>query len=437
MRLNLIIKRSLIKMEKNQDFNNFNIMSFLESKKYSGSKILPKKRNHDHLTIEYETNLSKDFLNSDSQTSLISVKHEYNSNSNSTCETELKQESQQIPETTIAEGDKLKFQEHHNKGFNKDNRKNFDYIYEKIKLMRNANDAPVDLVGSALNPDLNADKDTQNFQLLVSLILSVQNRDQSTADAMKAFKEHGLTVDKVYKMTIQEVENVIKKVNFYKNKAKYIQTAATTIKEKYNGKIPGNKETVMNFPGVGNKIANLYMFYAENKVEGIAVDTHVHRICNRIGWTSTVHPDKTMEELHRWVDKEYWSKINELLVGFGQQICLPINPKCGQCLINHICPTGKINIMSGKTKKAKITQIKKEEIESIKEEPANITESKTTKKKTVVKKKSSSLIKNENNKSENNENSRIENFSVKKEDEEIINIKEDPDNIKSDSKIKN
>jgi endonuclease-3 len=331
------------------------IMSFLESKKFTSAKAASRKRKHPDVKIEYEvTTRSKDILednvsqvgneNSNSiATSLdISTKIEYNENS----QTSLKSE------------------------FHKDNRKNFEYIWEKLKAMRVSQDAPVDLEGSHLNPDPNADKPTQNFQLLVSLILSVQTKDHATAEAMKNFKEHGLTLDNVYGMTEAEIKELIKRVNFNNNKAKFIKNMAIMVKNDFNGKIPSDLKTLMTIPGVGNKIGLLYMQHGENKVEGIAVDTHVHRISNRLGWVNTTLPDKTMEALQSFVDKSYWSEINELLVGFGQQTCLPINPKCVTCLLNDICPTGRSNLYHGGPKKKLKISVKKEEIkeEFIKEE---------------------------------------------------------------------
>ena len=110
--------------------------------------------------------------------------------------------------------------------------------------------------------------------------------------------------------------------------------------DKYNGDIPKSAEELCKLPGVGPKMAHLCMQVAWNTVTGIGVDTHVHRISNRLRWVPkpTKTPEETRIALEAWLPKELWSEINYLLVGFGQETCQPVHPKCSTCLNNKICP---------------------------------------------------------------------------------------------------
>jgi len=228
--------------------------------------------------------------------------------------------------------------------------------FELIKEMRKDKNAPVDLLGSHLQFNEDDPKDVQGFQLITSLILSVQTKDQITDMIMKRMLEKGLNLDFIDKMSLEELKNMIYETNFNNNKAKYLKTLAQTLKKDYNGKMPEKYEEILKLPGVGPKIAILYMQFQLNKNVGIAVDTHVHRISNRLNWVKTKTPEGTRKELQVMFEKDVWIEINEILVGFGQTVCLPINPKCKECLLNEICPEGIKNLkMEGsrgkKTKK--------------------------------------------------------------------------------------
>ena len=212
---------------------------------------------------------------------------------------------------------------------------------EKIREMRTEKNAPVDLIGSHLQPMKNIDDDSKGFQLLVSLILSVQTKDQTTDLVMNRLKEKGLSVDFLDKIDQEDLKKLIFEINFNNNKAKYLKNLASIVKNDYNYKMPTDYNEVLKFPGVGHKIAVLYMQHHLNQTVGIAVDTHVHRISNRLEWVETKTPNQTMSQLEKIFDKEIWKEINELLVGFGQTICLPINPKCEECLLKDACPEKK------------------------------------------------------------------------------------------------
>lgn len=136
---------------------------------------------------------------------------------------------------------------------------------------------------------------------------------------------------------------------------KYIKKTTEILKNKYNSDIPSTAEDLCKLPGVGPKMAHLCMLTAWGKVTGIGVDTHVHRISNRLGWVKTKTPEETRKALQDWLPQELWSEVNELLVGFGQQICLPQRPRCSTCLNRELCPFGVAELRgSSKIKKGKL-----------------------------------------------------------------------------------
>ncbi|XP_063362287.1 endonuclease III-like protein 1 isoform X2 [Cydia amplana] len=184
-------------------------------------------------------------------------------------------------------------------------------------------------------------KQVIRYQHLISLMLSSQTKDQVTFAAMERLRERGLTIDNVLSMSDDELGKLIYPVGFWKTKVKYIKKTTQTLKEQYNGDIPDSVEKLCKLTGVGPKMAHICMSVAWNKVTGIGVDTHVHRISNRIGWVKkpTATPEDTRKALEAWLPFELWGEVNHLLVGFGQTICLPIGPNCEECLNNDICPS--------------------------------------------------------------------------------------------------
>ncbi|KAI5652091.1 hhH-GPD superfamily base excision DNA repair protein domain-containing protein [Phthorimaea operculella] len=210
-----------------------------------------------------------------------------------------------------------------------------------LRNMRANNDAPVDSMGCHKAMDEDAAPEVMRYQSLIALMLSSQTKDQVTFAAMERLRERGLTVDNVLKMSDEELGKLIYPVGFWKTKVKYIKKTTQTLKEQYNGDIPDSVEKLCKLTGVGPKIAHICMKVAWNKVTGIGVDTHVHRISNRIGWVKkpTSTPEDTRKALETWLPNELWGEVNHLLVGFGQTICLPIGPLCHECLNNDICPS--------------------------------------------------------------------------------------------------
>ena len=183
-----------------------------------------------------------------------------------------------------------------------------------------------------------ADLTKSPFKVLISCLLSLRTKDIVTAKASKNLFEIADTPEKIIKLNIKTLEKLIYNVNFYKTKAKRIKNISKVLIKKYHGKVPESEEKLLELKGVGRKTMNIVMTYAFNSKNHIAVDTHVNRIPNRLGWVKTKKPEETEKELLKIVPKEYYKDINDMLVIFGQNICLPVSPHCTRCNLNKQCP---------------------------------------------------------------------------------------------------
>ncbi|KFR16476.1 Endonuclease III-like 1, partial [Opisthocomus hoazin] len=192
------------------------------------------------------------------------------------------------------------------------------------------------------------------YQVLLSLMLSSQTKDQVTSAAMLRLRQRGLTVDSVLQMDDATLGQIIYPVGFWRNKVKFIKQTTAILKQKYGGDIPRTVEELVQLPGVGPKMAHLAMNIAWDSVSGIAVDTHVHRITNRLkvpggerepfkstGCSLTPPSSCIGKLMFSSHCRDHWREINWLLVGFGQQTCLPVNPRCAECLNQDTCPAAK------------------------------------------------------------------------------------------------
>ncbi|MDD3149626.1 MAG: endonuclease III [Candidatus Gastranaerophilales bacterium] len=180
--------------------------------------------------------------------------------------------------------------------------------------------------------------DTLNnpFLILIACILSLRTKDEMTYKCAKRLFELGKTLQKLLKFSEEEIAKAIYPVGFYKTKAKNILGISKDIIEKYNSKVPDSIEELLKLKGVGRKTANLTVSKGFEK-PAICVDTHVHRIFNRIGYVKTKTPDETEFELRDKLSAKYWKDTNVLFVTHGQNTCYPINPQCQRCVINQYC----------------------------------------------------------------------------------------------------
>ncbi|SBS85421.1 endonuclease III homologue, putative [Plasmodium ovale] len=216
-------------------------------------------------------------------------------------------------------------------------KEHFLLTYNKIKEMRKEIVAPVDKYGCHMLGERTGDLKTYRFQTLISCLLSSRTKDEVTATVMDKLKKHGLTVENILHTSEEELRKMIYGVGFYNVKAKQILQICRILKEKYNSDIPNSYDELIKLPGIGEKIAQLVLQIALNKHEGIAVDIHVHRIANRLNWVYTKNELSTQVKLKNYVQKELWSELNTLLVGFGQVICKGKKPNCEKCTLTNDC----------------------------------------------------------------------------------------------------
>lgn len=174
------------------------------------------------------------------------------------------------------------------------------------------------------------------FRVLIATILSARTKDETTLAASDRLFSKYPDAKSLAKANVAEVRKLIKPVGFYKTKAPRIKQAAKILLKQYEGEVPGAMEALLELPGVGRKTANCVLVYGFGK-PAIPVDTHVHRISNRLGLVETKTPEETEMELARKVSEKFWLDINELFVRFGQEVCRPIGPKCSSCLLNNTC----------------------------------------------------------------------------------------------------
>ncbi len=174
------------------------------------------------------------------------------------------------------------------------------------------------------------------YKVLISTLISLRTKDEITAAASQRLFERASTPEEMIKLSEKEIAQLIYPAGFYKNKAKQIKEISKQIVEKYNGKVPDSLDELLKFKGVGRKTANLVISEGFGE-PAICVDTHVHRICNTMGFVKTRTPEETEMELRKKLPKEYWSKVNKLLVAFGQTICKPISPLCSKCPVEQYC----------------------------------------------------------------------------------------------------
>lgn len=217
---------------------------------------------------------------------------------------------------------------------------NWARLYRRLEEYRKRLPAPVDTVGCHCLKDDAAPVETQRFQILVALMLSSQTKDQVTAATMHGLMKKGLTVQAVNAMPAEELDAGICKVGFHNRKTKYIKDVAAILIRDYSSTVPLTYAELIALPGVGPKMANLFLQAADGVVHGIGVDTHVHRISQRFGWVppSVKTPEDTRKALESWLPREHWPSINGHLVGLGQAVCSPLNPKCSICELRDICP---------------------------------------------------------------------------------------------------
>jgi endonuclease-3 len=176
------------------------------------------------------------------------------------------------------------------------------------------------------------------FQVLIATMLSAQTRDPVTAEASRRLFRVARTPETMAKLTEMEIQRLIYPVSFYRNKAVHVRETCRQIVTRFRRTVPSTMEELLTLPGVGRKTANLVLILAHRSGSNICVDTHVHRISNRLGWVKTRTPEETEQSLYAAAPRKWWPIINLYLVTWGQNVCRPVYPLCGSCAIADLCP---------------------------------------------------------------------------------------------------
>ena len=176
------------------------------------------------------------------------------------------------------------------------------------------------------------------FQVLIATILSAQTRDPVTAEASARLFKAARTPEAMARLRTGTIERLIYPVSFYRNKAVHVREACRQILSQFGGRVPSTMEDLLTLPGVGRKTANLVLILAHRSDRNICVDTHVHRISNRLGWVATRTPEETERALYAVAPRKWWPLVNLYLVTWGQNVCRPVYPLCGVCAIRDLCP---------------------------------------------------------------------------------------------------
>lgn len=198
------------------------------------------------------------------------------------------------------------------------------------RAMRGMNELAVEKISEATRED--------PFQVLIATLLSAQTKDAVTHAASTRLFAVASTPAAMVKLSEARIEKLIYPVSFYRNKAVHVRACCRRLLDEYGGVVPDTMEGLLTLPGVGRKTANLVLILSHASRDNICVDTHVHRIANRLGWVRTRTPEETEHALYRVVPKRYWAEVNLRLVTWGQNVCRPVYPRCAACVIARVCP---------------------------------------------------------------------------------------------------
>jgi endonuclease-3 len=175
------------------------------------------------------------------------------------------------------------------------------------------------------------------FQVLIATLLSARTQDATTLAASTRLFKVARTPRTMARLTVKRIEKLIYPVSFYRHKARHVKATCRMLVDRFGGRVPKTLEELLMLPGVGRKTANLVLILAFKSLENICVDTHVHRISNRLGWVKTRTPDETEQALYVATAARWWPYINLYLVTWGQNVCRPVYPRCGACAIRPYC----------------------------------------------------------------------------------------------------
>jgi len=176
------------------------------------------------------------------------------------------------------------------------------------------------------------------FQVLIATMLSAQTKDAVTHAASTRLFRVARTPRTMAALPLARIRRLIYPVSFYRTKARHVKACCEQLLTRFGGRVPDTMDALLTLPGVGRKTANLVLILSHASRDNICVDTHVHRIANRLGWVRTRTPDQTEQALYRVVDRRWWPDVNLYLVTWGQNVCKPVYPRCAACVVSRHCP---------------------------------------------------------------------------------------------------
>ena len=176
------------------------------------------------------------------------------------------------------------------------------------------------------------------FQVLIATLLSARTQDRTTLAASTRLFKAARTPRTMGRLSVKRIERLIYPVSFYRHKARHVSATCRILVERFGGRVPATMDDLLTLPGVGRKTANLVLILGFSSQKNICVDTHVHRISNRLGWVATRSTEETEQALYEATEQRWWPYINLYLVTWGQNVCRPIYPHCGNCTIKSFCP---------------------------------------------------------------------------------------------------
>ena len=183
------------------------------------------------------------------------------------------------------------------------------------------------------------------FQVLIATLLSARTQDATTHAASTRLFRTARTPRTMGRLTVKQIERLIYPVSFYRHKARFVKATCQKLVSSFSGRVPGTIEELVTLPGVGRKTATLVLILAFQSQQHICVDTHVHRISNRLGWVRTRQPDQTEQALYQATDARWWPYINLYLVTWGQNVCRPVYPRCRACALAPDCPRIDVTVV--------------------------------------------------------------------------------------------
>jgi endonuclease-3 len=208
--------------------------------------------------------------------------------------------------------------------------RNVDKVMRSLALAINGMELPaVEKISESQSED--------PFQILIATLLSARTQDATTHAASTRLFKRARTPRTMARLEVAEIEKLIYPVGFYRNKARHVKACCEELVVRYGGRVPSTLDELVTLPGVGRKTANLVLIIGFKSQQNICVDVHVHRISNRLGWVKTREPEETEQALYRSTDSRWWPYLNLYLVTWGQNVCRPVYPRCGDCVIAQDC----------------------------------------------------------------------------------------------------